>query len=138
MDTGERNVRIPNIMAHPGSGGPWEQRTLEVAAPGNSGHWKWRPLGVSLGQTAVQSLLQSKLDERFARPVKRLLVYRDQSILDQSRLYTGDHRLDQSRLNYICFRLHVIQMTLEQETIQSYIISHPLVIDEFTWLSRNI
>src|SRR6218665_415784 len=34
-------------MAHPGSGGPWEWRTLGVADPGSGGPWQWRPLGVA-------------------------------------------------------------------------------------------
>src|SRR6218665_3007114 len=39
------------IMAHPGSGGPWEWRTLEVVYPGSSGPgsggpWEWWTLGV--------------------------------------------------------------------------------------------
>src|SRR6218665_3208103 len=43
----ERNVRMPHIMADPGSGGPWEQRTLGVADPGSSGPWEWRTLLVA-------------------------------------------------------------------------------------------
>src|SRR6218665_1487061 len=34
---GERNVRKPHIMGHPGSSGPWEWRTLGVADPGSGG-----------------------------------------------------------------------------------------------------
>src|SRR6218665_3758895 len=33
-------------MADPGSGGPWESRTLGVAVPGSGGPWEWRPVGV--------------------------------------------------------------------------------------------
>ena len=33
--------------AYPGSGGPWEWRTLGVADPGIGGPWKWRTLGVA-------------------------------------------------------------------------------------------
>ena len=53
-----RDVRTPNIMAHSGSGGPWEWQPLGmsapgigdpwewlgVAAPGNGGSWEWRPV----------------------------------------------------------------------------------------------
>jgi len=39
---GERNVRKPHIMGHPGSGGPWEWRTLGVVDPGSGGPWEWR------------------------------------------------------------------------------------------------
>ena len=34
-------------MAHPGSGGPWEWRTLGVADPGSSKSWEWQTLGVA-------------------------------------------------------------------------------------------
>jgi len=34
-------------MAHPGSGGPWEWRTLGVVDPGGGGPWEWRTLGVA-------------------------------------------------------------------------------------------
>ena len=37
MDTRGRNVRIPFIIVHPGSGGPREWRTPEMADPGSRG-----------------------------------------------------------------------------------------------------
>src|SRR6218665_3059512 len=36
-----------NIMRDPGSGGPWNWRTLGVANPGSGGPWEWRTLGVA-------------------------------------------------------------------------------------------
>src|SRR6218665_3391375 len=33
-------------MGYPGSGGPWEWRTLGVANPGSDEPWEWRTLGV--------------------------------------------------------------------------------------------
>src|SRR6218665_3966799 len=41
---GERNVRMPHIMADPGSGGPWEWWTLVVVVPGSGGPWEWQTL----------------------------------------------------------------------------------------------
>src|SRR6218665_914715 len=38
---------MPNIMAHPGSGGPWEWRHLGVVDPRRGGPWERRPLGMA-------------------------------------------------------------------------------------------
>jgi len=51
---GERNVRVPHIMADPGvavpgSGGPWEWWTLGVADPGGDGPWEWLAVTDSYG-----------------------------------------------------------------------------------------
>src|SRR6218665_1955913 len=62
----ERNVRILNIglMAHPGSGGPWEWQTLGMADPRSGGLWEWRTLvplngGASIAEQfcAVQTIV---------------------------------------------------------------------------------
>ena len=40
-------------MAHPGSGGPWEWRTLGMVEVGSGGPWEWRAVTICL--TPVQA-----------------------------------------------------------------------------------
>jgi len=44
---GRRQVCIPNVMVHPGSGSPWEWLTLRVAHPRSGDPWEWHTLGLA-------------------------------------------------------------------------------------------
>ena len=56
-------------MAVPGSGGPWEWRTLGVADPGSGGPWEWWAVTVVI---AVSNMLRSKIVGQYVN--KRALL----------------------------------------------------------------
>ena len=48
---GERNIQLPNIMPHPGIGGPW-----------CGGSWEWPPLGLAAHHHVLYTPVHYPLD----------------------------------------------------------------------------